>query len=64
MIKRLIPMLLAGLAVWQWQSLRRYRQEAERMRLKAKPHEVTTWEGEGGALHGTGSHTGPDPVLP
>ncbi|TDP74148.1 hypothetical protein DES47_101200 [Roseateles toxinivorans] len=29
---------------------------------KAKPTEVTTWEGEGGALHGSGSQLGPAPV--
>jgi len=64
MIKPLIPVLLAGLAVWQWQSMRRRRAQAERLRVKVKPVEETTWEGEGGALPETGSHTGPDPVLP
>lgn len=56
MMKRLLPLALSGLAgyaLWQWQS------HCTRQRLKsvsAKPEEVTTWEGEGGALHRTGPH--------
>ena len=52
------PVLLAGLALWIWQA-RRY---AQNRHSAAAPAEVTTWEGEGGALHGSGSQLCPAPV--
>lgn len=55
-----IRLLVAGLALWQvgaW--LRRYLLKL-RGTSTAKPAELATWEGEGGALRGTGSQTGPN----
>lgn len=64
LMKRLVPMALSGLAgyaLWQWQT----RRHAQRLKTShAKPEEMTTWEGEGGALHRTGSHMGPEPAKP
>ncbi len=57
----IFTLLLAGFALYQWQARRC---EAEQRKLgvsKPKPHEVTTWEGEGGALPVTGAQLGPDP---
>jgi hypothetical protein len=51
---------LAALA-WQWNRQRR-KDEASRRRSKAKPVEVSTWEGEGGALPVSGAQLGPPPV--
>jgi hypothetical protein len=62
LIKRLLPLALsslAGYALWQWQTRR---SEQGRKTSHTHPEEVTTWEGEGGALHGTGPHMGPEPV--
>lgn len=62
MIKRLLPLALSGLAgyaLWQWQA------HSNQKRLKSvscKPEEMTTWEGEGGALHRSGPHNGPGPA--
>jgi len=65
MLKRILPLLLTGLAVWQWQNHRRKRDMEHQLdTCIAKPNEVTTWEGEGGALKGSGSQIGPAPVLP
>ena len=62
MLKRIVPMLLAGLAVYQWQARRRDRELLrQHASSKKKPPEVTTWEGEGGALKTTGAQLGPDP---
>ena len=60
----LFTVLLAGFAAYQWQARRC---EAEQRKLgtsQPKPHEVSTWEGEGGALKGTGAQLGPDPATP
>jgi hypothetical protein len=51
MFRRLVPMLMAGYVLWQWSSWVR----ARRARDAAPPVEETTWEGEGGALPGTGT---------
>jgi hypothetical protein len=62
LMKRLVPLALsslAGYALWQWQA----RRHDQRHRTShAKPEEVTTWEGEGGALHGSGPHMGRGPT--
>ncbi|MBT9458601.1 MAG: hypothetical protein IV097_18415 [Burkholderiaceae bacterium] len=63
MFKRILPLLVTGLVVWQYQSYRRNRQlQRQEGASKAKPAEVTTWEGEGGALRGSGSQLGPAPT--
>jgi hypothetical protein len=60
----LFTVLLAGLALYQWQA-RRCEQQSRKLGVsKPKPEEVTTWEGEGGALKGTGAQLGPDPATP
>ncbi|MBO9687860.1 hypothetical protein [Roseateles chitosanitabidus] len=64
MMKRILPLALsslAGYALWQWQA----RRTAQRLKTShGKPEEMTTWEGEGGALHRTGPHMGPEPAKP
>jgi len=57
----LVPVLLAGLALWQWQVHRHSQQRLQKASIGKKPVEVTTWEGEGGALRGSGSQLGPAP---
>jgi len=59
MFKRILPLALAGYALWQWQQSRNRRMHG---RVGKKPEEVTTWEGEGGALHQTGAQLGPEPT--
>ena len=58
--------LLIGAAAWPL--LQRFSQSRRRSRLSApanrKHQAVSTWEGEGGALHGTGAQLGPDPHHP
>lgn len=62
MLKRILPLALSGIAgyaLWQWQA------RCTQTRLKTvskEPDEVTNWEGEGGALHQTGPHNGPEPA--
>jgi hypothetical protein len=58
--KSFVSMLLAGFTLWQWQARRREHRE-QLARSKAKPVEVSTWEGEGGALPRTGPQLGPEP---
>lgn len=60
MFKRIVPVLMAGYALWRWQRARGL--EHQRHSSAAKPAEMNTWEGEGGALRGTGSQTGPSPA--
>ncbi len=64
LLKRILPLALsslAGYALWQWQA----RSHEKRLKsVSAKPAEVTTWEGEGGALHRRGPQLGPEPVKP
>jgi hypothetical protein len=56
-------LLMAGLALWPIGAWFRQRRIERRQRSSiAKPTELTTWEGEGGALPGTGSQIGPEPV--
>lgn len=57
-----VSLLIAGLALWQvggW-----FHRRLVQWRARGdKPFELATWEGEGGALRGTGSQTGPQPVV-
>ena len=63
MLKRVVPMLMAGYALWRWGGWQQRRlAQQQRQASRAKPPELTTWEGEGGALPGTGSQIGPDPA--
>lgn len=51
MVKRLIPLLMTGYALWQWNRRRQQRLHAsEGQNSLAKPAAVSRWEGEGGAL--------------
>ena len=64
LMKRLVPIALsslAGDALWPW---RAQRTEQRLKTSHSKPEEVTTWEGEGGALNRTGPHMGPEPAKP
>ncbi len=63
MIGRFTAIAAALYLIWQWDERRRERERLLRT-AKAKPEEVTTWEGEGGALRATGAQLGPDPMLP
>ncbi|SEL06625.1 hypothetical protein SAMN05216359_10522 [Roseateles sp. YR242] len=58
MLKRILPFALAGYALWQWQH---HCAQKKHKKVSTKPEEVTTWEGEGGALHRTGAQLGPEP---
>jgi len=50
-VKRLIPLLMTGYALWQWNRRRQQRIHASQgENSTAKPAAVTRWEGEGGAL--------------
>lgn len=48
---RMVPVLLAGLALWQWQVRRRQRHQRKLSGTSVKSIEASIWEGEGGALH-------------
>ena len=61
MIIRLTTFAVAAWLVLQWDKRRR---EQETYGPRAKPAEVNTWEGEGGALPVVGSQTGPAPAHP
>jgi hypothetical protein len=51
MVRRLIPLLMTGYALWQWNRRRQQRMHAEQgVNSAAKPAPITRWEGEGGAL--------------
>ena len=51
MVRRLIPLLMTGYALWQWNRRRQQRVHAEQdAGSVAKTAAVTSWEGEGGAL--------------
>ncbi|MGN6831266.1 hypothetical protein [Paucibacter sp. M5-1] len=56
----IVSALLAGIALWRRQA-RRQQQHAAVAGSPVKPQEVNTWEGEGGALRGSGSQLGPAP---
>jgi hypothetical protein len=65
MIIRLTTFAVAAWLVLQWDKRRRDEEQHRAMqRPQAKPAEVTTWEGEGGALPVVGSQTGPAPAQP
>lgn len=51
-----------GTLAWQWhRKYRQHRTVTQSQRSKAKPAEVTTWKGEGGALPVSGAQIGPAP---
>ena len=51
MLRKLVPLVAAGYALWQWDQKRRARTLSQPLdKSAAKPPPVTTWEGEGGAL--------------
>ena len=64
MYKHLMILAAVGYAVWHWDKNRRDRngREAENM-PGVKADQVTDWESEGGALHGSGPQLGPEPSL-
>ncbi len=51
MFRKLVPLVAAGYALYQWDQKRRERARGQPLdKSVVKPHPVTTWEGEGGAL--------------
>ena len=65
MLNKLLVMLTVGFALGQWVAARQ--NQAHRSRLdnaRAKPDEVSNWEGEGGALPVTGAQLGAAPQQP
>jgi hypothetical protein len=67
MYKRFMILFAVGCAVWQLKKRHRRDQDArdaEGTPAGVKPEQVTDWEGEGGALHGSGPQLGPEPALP
>lgn len=55
MFRKLIPMVMAGYALWQWDQRRRQRSARQVDASRAKPEPVAAWEGEGGSLRGVAS---------
>jgi hypothetical protein len=62
MIIRLATFVAATWAVLSWDQRRRAREQLAHPQGRIKPTEVTTWEGEGGALPNVGAQTGAAPV--
>jgi hypothetical protein len=60
MIIRLTTVIACTLLILNWDQRRRAR-EQHLQQSAAKPTEVTTWEGEGGALPKVGAQLGPAP---
>jgi hypothetical protein len=60
MIIRLATFVAAAWLILDWDQRRRERERQQQQR-RAKPAEVSTWEGEGGALPTVGSQIGPAP---
>ncbi len=58
MIVRLTTFIAATVLILKWDQRRRAR---ERQPQRSKPPEVSTWEGEGGALPTVGSQPGAAP---
>ena len=51
MFRKLVPLIAAGYALYQWDQKRRESARSQPVdKSAAKPQPVTTWEGEGGAL--------------
>lgn len=51
MFRKLVPLVAAGYALYQWDRKRRERAPGQPLdKSVAKPAPVTAWEGEGGAL--------------
>lgn len=61
MLKTLLPILAAGVAIYQWDKSRRQRNQRAANTAATQPHDETLWEGEGGALPETGAQLGPEP---
>lgn len=67
MYKRLMILFAVGYAMWQMKKHRRDHDARDADGTTppgVKPEQVTDWEGEGGALHGSGPQVGPEPALP
>lgn len=68
MYKRFMILFAVGYAVWQLKKKKHHRDQdthdAEGTPAGVKPEQVTDWEGEGGALPGSGPQLGPEPALP
>lgn len=61
MIIRLTTFIAATCLILSWDQRRRERERQQQL-SRSKPAEVTTWEGEGGALPTVGPQLGPAPV--
>ena len=62
MLKTLLVATVGGIALWKWAGAQQ--RKAVSNAKPAKPHEVTAWEGEGGALRSSGAQLGPSPQTP
>lgn len=63
--KTVFAAFVGGAALWHWADRQQQRhRQRQQSKARAKPHELTTWEGEGGALRHSGPHIGPAPELP
>jgi hypothetical protein len=60
MILRLTTFIAAACLILSWDQRRRERERLQHSR--SKPADVSTWEGEGGALPNVGPQLGPAPV--
>jgi hypothetical protein len=58
MMIRLTTFIAAACLILSWDQRRRAREQQQQ---RSKPAEVSTWEGEGGALPTVGSQLGPAP---
>jgi hypothetical protein len=65
MLTKLLAVLTVGFALGQWVAARQQLAYSRRLdNPRAKPDEVSNWEGEGGALPVTGAQLGPAPQQP
>ena len=61
---KLLAAAIGGAALWHWAQHHKERDMHRRLaRPGAKPREVTTWEGEGGALRSSGPQLAATPEV-
>jgi hypothetical protein len=65
MLTKIFAVLTVGFALGQWAAARQqHKLRSQLDKPRAKPDEVSNWEGEGGSLPVTGAQLGPAPQQP